>query len=201
MGPEDVSLIGWTCNLIGLFFLANSIMFLKLRKLMEELFGVGSASLAAAKDHVLNKTQVVVGFLFLTCGFVILGMVAWAGCSQQALTLTMVICLSLLVFAALLYVVLSVYSRRTFERYLIDFFRHHADWPFKEEMALTKEVGAVLGVENEPNETVDDYVHKVRTKLRIPGQPPAAPVVSDRARRLREMAPVPPNTVAVERPR
>jgi hypothetical protein len=199
MGPEDVSLIGWTCNVIGLFFLANSILFLKLRKLMEELFGVGSASLAALKDHVLNKTQVVVGFLFLTSGCVILGMVAWAGSTQP--TLTVVVCLSLLVFAALLYVILSVYSRRTFERYLVEFFRHHAEWPFKEEMALTKEVGAVLGVENQPNETVDDYVHKVRVKLKLPVQPAAPAVVSDRARRLREMAPVPTQNLAIERPR
>jgi hypothetical protein len=199
MGPEDISLIGWTCNLIGLFFLANSIMFLKLRRLMEELFGTGSASLAAAKDHVLNKTQVVVGFLFLTCGFVILGMVSWVGSTGQSLTL--VICLSLLVLAALLYVILSVYSRRTFERYMVDFFRQHADWPFKEEMALTKEVGAILGVEHSANETVDDYVHKVRVKLKLPVQPVAAAIVSDRARRLREMAPVATQNVAIERPR
>ena len=144
MGSEDAALIGLTCNVIGVFFLANSIIFRKPRRVMEEFFGERSRSLTTIKDYVLNKIQVVIGFLFLTTGFVLQGVRAWRGSENVAPVV--VVCLSLLAFAATLYLVGSLYSRKSFRRYLREFFRHHA-WSFKDDMALTKEIGTYLGIQ------------------------------------------------------
>jgi hypothetical protein len=187
MGSEDAALIGLTCNVIGVFFLANSIIFRKPRRVMEEFFGERSRSLTTIKDYVLNKIQVVIGFLFLTTGFVLQGVRAWRGSAN--VTPVVVICLALLGFAATVYLVGSLYSRRSFRRYLREFFRHHA-WSFKDDMTLTKEIGTYLGIQYAADETVEGYVEKVRTALKIQNQGPLPAGVSDRTRRLREMAPV-----------
>jgi hypothetical protein len=197
MGSEEVGLIGLTCNLIGIFFLANSVLFRRPRKVMEEFFSLRKGSLDTINDYVLNKIQVVIGFMFLTVGFVLQGMRSW-GVSEQK-TQALAICLGLLLFAGLLYAVGSLYSRLTFKRYLVDFFRHHGELLFKDNMANAKEIGRVFGINPAAEESVQDYGRKLRLALKIDTAPKGVPV-SDRTRRLREMAPMPPDPVAMDRP-
>lgn len=183
MGPSELAVIGLTCNLVGVFFLANSIIFRRRRKVIEEFFGVGVGSLATIRDYALNKMQVVIGFLFLNAGF-LLQAFSHLGSLQDHI-LTFAICATIVASAVVVYVFGAIFSRRSFRRYLREFFVTH-EWSFTDNMALTKEIGLFLGVKRSPDMTVEDYVRAVRSSLGVPASRdagPVAPIAVDRMRR------------------
>jgi len=164
MGPSELAVIGLTCNLVGVFFLANSIIFRRPRKVIEEFFDVGKRSLATVRDYALNKIQVILGFLFLNAGFVL-----QAFSHRQALVehwQVVLVGVSIVIVAFLFYLGGAVYSRRSFKRYLREFFRNHP-YDFQGNMALTKEIGALLGIPHTGDTTVEDYAHRVRESLGV----------------------------------
>jgi len=188
MDSSELAVIGLTCNLVGVFFLANSIIFRRPRRVIEEFFGVGAGSLASIRDYSLNKMQVVIGFLFLNAGFLLQMMAYWDALSGQITTLTL--CGGIIVFAFLTYLVGAYYSRRQFRRLLREFFQNHA-WSFTEHMALTKEIGLFLGVPLTQDMTVEDYVHKVRQALGVDAKSLSQQQAVDRGRRIRDISPLP----------
>ena len=165
MDPSVAVVVGLAMNVVGIFFLANSIIFRKPKQVLEEFFGVDRGSLHLIKDYVLNKIQVVIGFLFLTGGFVLQAVGAWQKIHDQATVL--LICGGIFVTAVLVYIVGAHYSRRSFRKYLRSFFRTH-EFSFTANMALTKEIGQIFGIPHQPDETVEAYVQKVRRYLQLP---------------------------------
>lgn len=167
MGSSELAVLGLTFNLVGVFFLANSIIFRRPRKVIEEFFDVGKRSLSTVRDYALNKIQVILGFLFLNAGFVL-----QAFSHRQALVehwQVVLIGVSIVIVAFLFYLGGAVYSRRSFRRYLREFFRNHP-WDFQGNMALTKEIGALLGIPHTNDTTVEDYAHRVREALGVPAK-------------------------------
>ena len=188
MESSELAVIGLTCNLVGVFFLANSIIFRRTRKVIEEFFGVGAGSLAAVRDYSLNKIQVVIGFLFLNTGFLLQGFAVLDSIRDR--WTTVLVCLVIVAFAGLVYFVGATYSRRTFRRYLKDFFQHHP-WDFQKNMQLTQDIGLWLGIRQTPDMTVEDYVRAVRRALDLPPEPERGSSGvgvgrGDRGRRLRD---------------
>lgn len=186
MGAPELAVIGLTCNLVGVFFLANSIIFRRPRRVIEEFFGVGAGSLETIRDYALNKMQVVIGFLFLNAGFLL-----QAFASLDALTehgWTAVVCLSIVLSAGLVYLIGAIYSRLSFKRYLQDFFQRHPSWSFTDNMALTKEIGHFLGIHHTHDMTVEEFVHAVKKALGVPPHQVAS--AAERARRTRDARPV-----------
>lgn len=165
MESPDLLVIGLTCCLVGVFFLANSIIFRRPRRVIEEFFGVGAGSLETIRDYALNKIQVVIGFLFLNAGFLLQAFAVLGGMTDRAFTL--IVCLSIVAFAGVVYVIGATYSRRAFKRYLHQFFGKHP-WSFTDNMALTKEIGAFLGIHHTPDMTVEEFVHRVKKALGVP---------------------------------
>jgi hypothetical protein len=190
LAPSELAVIGLTCNLVGVFFLANSIIFRRPRRVLDEFFGVGAGSLAIVRDYALNKIQVVIGFLYLNLGFLLQ---AWAyiGAVPNRVP-TAVVCGAIVALAGVFYLIGSIHSRRTFRRLLKEFFQKH-QWSFTENMALTKEIGEFLGVRHTENMTVEDFVAAVREQLDLPRNEGDRPSVGvrpggDRGRRLRDLA-------------
>lgn len=182
MPSPELAVIGLTCILAGVFFLANSIILRRTRKVIEEFFRVGAGTLAQIKDYALHKIQVVIGFLFLTAGF-ILQVFAWLPALEERAT-TLAVCAGIVAVAVTVYAFGSVYSRRHFRRYLVDFFRAHPAWSFTENMALTKEIGLFLGIRHTKDMTVEEFIRQVKEAL---GVPPAAAGL-ERPRRVREIS-------------
>lgn len=196
---SQLVVIGLTCNLIGVFFLANSIVFRRRRRVIAEFFGVGGGSLNSIKDYALNKMQVVLGFLFLCVGFLfqippwwdtIGGAVVDPEKVASAQLVTFSICVGLVGLAAALYFIGAYSSRRSFRRLLQEFFQEHA-WSFSDNMQLTKEIGLFLGVPLTEDMTVEQYVHKVRQELNVADKPQGEQPVSSRTRRIRSISPLP----------
>jgi hypothetical protein len=175
----ELAVIGLTCNVVGVFFLANSIRLRDPRKAIEEVLGMSQKSLDRIRDTALNNMQVMIGFLFLTTGFLLQVVAKW----DMEIT-TLAFCVGIIGAAGLFYVVGSYSSRRAFKKQLREFFLSH-EWSFTDNMALTKEIGETLGVPHAPNMTVEEYVHRVRQALGVADRPlkPATP-----AERVRRMA-------------
>ena len=179
MESPELLVIGLTCCLVGVFFLANSIIFRRPRRVVEEFFGVGAGSLELVRDYALNKIQVVIGFLFLNAGLLFQAFAVLGGMTDKVFTL--IVCASIVVFAFVVYLVGATYSRRAFKRYLHSFFQKHA-WSFTDNMAVTKEIGAFLGIHHTPDMTVEEFVHRVKKALGVPAEMAASG--SDRRRAL-----------------
>ncbi|MEM7205397.1 MAG: hypothetical protein AAF628_34395 [Planctomycetota bacterium] len=186
MESPELFVIGLTCNLVGVFFLANSIIFRRPRKVIEEFFGVGAGSLETIRDYALNKIQVVIGFLFLNAGFLLLAFATLDAISQRAWTAF--VCAGIVVFAVVVYLVGAYYSRQSFKRYLQEFFQKHA-WSFTENMAMTKEIGTVMGIHHTNDMTVEEFVFEVKKALGVPPHTASTSGI-ERSRRLRDARPV-----------
>ena len=189
MESSELAVIGLTCNLVGVFFLANSIIFRRTRRVIEEFFGVGAGSLAAVRDYSLNKIQVVIGFLFLNTGFLLQGFSVLDALRDRLMTV--IVCVSIVGIAGLVYFIGLTVSRRNFRRYLKDFFRNNP-WDFEQNMALTQEIGVYLGIRKTPDMSVSEYVREVRRALELSPEPertgPKLPKAFGAGRRVREDA-------------
>lgn len=178
MENPELAVIGLTCNVVGVFFLANSIRFREPRKALEDTLGVGVRSLMRVRDTALNNMQVIIGFLFLTTGFLLQVVAKWEG----DLT-TVLFCVGIVAFAGAVYLIGAYSSRRAFRKLLREFFQSE-EWSFTEDMALTKEIGEVLGVPDAKDMTVEVYVHRVRQALGLQPLQPKQGSSSERARRI-----------------
>lgn len=177
MDNPELAVVGLTCNVVGVFFLANSIRFREPRKALADALGVAGRSVLKVRDTALNNMQVMLGFLFLTTGFLLQVVAMW----DMALP-TLLLCVAIIAFAGAVYAIGAYTSRRAFRRLLMEFFQSEA-WSFQDDMELTKEIGEALGVPHGKDMTVEAYVHRVRQALGVPAQQkPSAP--ADRARRI-----------------
>jgi len=190
MEAPEYLVIGLTCNVVGIFLLANSIVFRSPRRLLEEFFGVGVGSLRPIRDYVLNKIQVVIGFLFLTAGFVLQALSAWATIGEKGPVL--IICALIVTVAFSVYFIGTQYSRRSYRKHLRNFFHKHP-FDFIQNMDLTKQVGRALGIHSSPDDSIEMYATKVMLALGIDPKNPPVDEISHRSRRIREMAPLPIN--------
>ncbi len=188
MDSPELAVVGLVCNVVGVFFLANSIRFRDPRKAIEESLDVALKSLDRVRDTALNNMQVMIGFLFLTAGFLLQILAHWDAVDGQISTLGL--CAGIVVFAVLVYGAGAVYSRRTFRKLLREFFQAHA-WSFTDNMALTKEIGAFLGIPHSQDMTVEAYVRQVRQALGVTTPPAKAERSADRSRRIRDISPLP----------
>jgi hypothetical protein len=163
---SDFIIIGLTMNIVGTFFLANSIVFKRPRRVIEEFFVSRPGSLLEIRDYIFTKIQVIIGFVFIFCGF---GLQIVAHVDKLAdPTFFLVVAIAAIFLTAFLIGTIGyATSRRAFKRYLKDFFRKNP-WPFARDMALTQEIGEIFGIPKNPDDTVEMYCAKLRRELRLP---------------------------------
>lgn len=177
MENPELAVVGLTCNVVGVFFLANSIRFREPARALEEALGIAGRSLLKVRDTALNNMQVMLGFLFLTTGFLLQVVAKW----DMEFT-TLLLCAGIVGSAAGVYAIGAYRSRLAFRRLLCEFFQHR-EWSFQDDMELTKEIGEVLGVPLAKDMTVEAYVRQVRQALGVSAPSRPAPP-ADRARRI-----------------
>ena len=178
MDNPELAVVGLTCNVVGVFFLANSIRLREPRKALADALGAGVKSVMRIRDTALNNIQVMLGFLFLTTGFLLQVVAQW---NMEFSTL--VLCAAIIAFAGAVFAIGAYSSRRAFRKLLREFFQSE-EWSFTDDMHLTKEVGEILGVPHTKDMTVEDYVHRVQQALGVQKHPPKPTSAADRARRI-----------------
>lgn len=171
--------IGLACDIVGVIFLANAMGIRRPRRFILEFFGIRRPQqLRTVLDQLRAKAEIFTGFLFLMVGFS-LQIVAElapqlgpppAGSSQS-------LRLQLLAFATLAAAVLMAtvllrlgcrsWSLALFRRLLHEFFTDHAEWDFEKHPGVTREIGEILRIPQQPEDSISDYADRVRAALRL----------------------------------
>ena len=174
------SVIGYALNIVGLFFLASAITFKKPRRQVEELLGIErSRSLYAIREQIVNQTQTYIGFGILVVGFVLLMMEALERRAAPpppapATSAGWIFAILLGAVAAttlVLKVVQRGFVKSKFRRLVREVVRD-SRFNLEKNPNLAVQIGELLHIPKLPDQSVTDYVAKVRSALGIePDEP------------------------------
>ena len=175
------TVLGCALNVIGLFFLASTISFKRPRRQIEELLGVERPhSLLAARERLVNQIQTYLGFAILVVGFVLVmgdaldrNRAATPAAEHDAAPLVWIV--ALLVAATLattmaLKLIKEGYVRSKFRRLLREVVRD-SKFNLEKNPQLSVQIGKLLHIPEQPDQSVADYISKVRAALGIPSAP------------------------------
>lgn len=189
MVPFDLEFLSRSLGMVGLFFICCSILSQKPKHLLEESFGVHRDGLRRLRGSVFRKNQLALGFICALSGLIlsqfghVIGRSDGRGVWNDAAASTLV--LSWLALVCVLCAVLNylcrLFSKRHFKRVVREVVTEHR-WPFEKNMALTTEIGDLLGVTRGPDDTVERYVARLKEHLALPASDdrPKAPVRTTR---------------------
>lgn len=176
--------IALSLDVVGVIFLANSMGIRNPRRFISEHFGIEPEQpLRAVHQQLRVKAQIFTGFLFLLMGFSLqlvadvrgVPVVAPAPDDSPVRTLAMLVA-GILVASALLRVLQNTWSLAVFRRLLTEFFQEHPDWNFEKHPKETREIGSILGVPAEDEDSIGDYAVRLRSALKLhAGERRAAP--------------------------
>ena len=181
------SVIGYTLNVVGLFFLASAISFKNPRRQIEEILGVERPrSLSTVRDHLVNQIQVYIGFVFLVAGYVLLMGDALStdsispGEDPNLLWIAMVLLIATIATMAFLKIVQLLFTRRKFRRLLAEVLRE-SHFNLERNQKLAVQIGELLQIPQTRDQSVPEYINEVMTALGI--DPDALAAESRTARR------------------
>ena len=173
----DLNVIGLTFNIVGIFYLANSIKFKRSKRVLHEFFGVQKTfPLKDIREHVVRKIQVYLGFGFLFAGYLI-QLTSYiidiksqgdesTGIPSNLLAIAGILLFSIVVIALVLKLVQVGWTRWTFKRLLIEFFRHH-EWELVTHTDVAKEMGELLKLPRNKDDSIEEYILKIKSALHI----------------------------------
>jgi hypothetical protein len=175
MVPFDLEFLSRSLGMVGLFFICCAILHQKPKHLLEESFGVHRDGLRNLRGSVFRKNQLVLGFLCALAGLIlnqfghIIGRSDGHGLLNDAAAPTLILSWLLLVFVlcAVLNYLCRLFSKRHFKRVVREVAAEHK-WPFEKNMTLTTEIGDLLGVTRQSDDTVERYVARLRCALALP---------------------------------
>ncbi len=188
MSDADYDFLALALATVGLFFICCAVQQKKPKHILEEAFGIYRGRLRDLKSSVFKRNQVVMGFLCVVVAIVL----AICGNAEpghagfvDGLALPLQIVSQLALIAALVGILNYLsreWSKASFRRLVQEVVTEY-QWPFEENMVLTKEIGKLLQIPQEAEDTVDSYVARIRHNLKIP-HPIARPERVRRASKL-----------------
>jgi hypothetical protein len=190
-GPEPTDVldyvtlatIGMSLAIVGVIFLANAMGVRRPRRFIQEFFGIKRKQhLRTVLDQLRAKAEIFVGFLFLMVGFSLqiiaelsptFGPMPAPGPEMLRLQLQAFLTLAagVLVLTVLLRLLCRTWSLSLFRSLLAEFFREHHDWRFENHPVVTREIGEILSIPSQQEDSISDYAARVRAAL---GLAPAA---------------------------
>ncbi len=170
----DWQVVGLAFNLFGLFFILNSFYFKRPRRLLEEYVGLEKRRpLKGIRDYVMGNVQLVIGFVFMITGYFLQIAVQLAANMTErpsflrdptVLTVAAVLIGSMTLVTLVLKVCQIFWTRWTFRKLLTDFFKEQA-WALDKYPQTAKELGELLGVEHRKEDSVADYLRRLKQSL------------------------------------
>ncbi|MFT7618222.1 MAG: hypothetical protein ACI97A_001863 [Planctomycetota bacterium] len=173
MSDADYDFLGLALATVGLFFICCAVQHKKPRHILEEAFGIYRGRLRELKTSVFKRNQVVMGYLCVVVAIVLniygSSKPGTSGIVDQLGTVGQIF--GLIALIATLCGVLNYFSRlwskASFKRLVYEVVTEY-QWPFEENMVLTKEIGKLLQIPQNDDDTVETYVARIRTHLKIP---------------------------------
>lgn len=181
LSQMDWQVAGLTLNIVGVYFIVNSLILKKPRRFLNEHFGVERRRpLGAIRGALFAQVQLVLGFVFVIAGYFIQVAYHLAGIiddrasffsDPSVLMVAAILVVSTVMMTLVLKVCQIFWTRWYFRRQLMDFFRSHPEALERSPNAL-KEVGEVLGVDRSKEDSVSEYLERLRAFLGIDPDPP-----------------------------
>ncbi|MCY2960628.1 MAG: hypothetical protein NTY35_10725 [Planctomycetota bacterium] len=166
--PTDWGAVGLVLLLGGTFLLGNALLFRHPRDLVAERFGARGAPLVAIREHIFQRLQVGIGFLYLLAGF---GLELLARLRPPATESAPALPVFWVAAVALATVVLLaagwLWTSRAFRGYVRERLTA-SPGELETDPALTREVGELFGVETSPEDSVTSYAERVRRATGLP---------------------------------
>jgi len=173
MPTGDLIILGLTLQIVGIYFLASSIVFKRPKRILEEIYGIRKGSLRPVKDTVYRKYQIIGGFLFLMIGYIFqtFGVVRRVEVNSifehwRIGIVLVVLLVSILAVTMIINLIGLIWTRMSFKRMLIQFIQQHSD-ALTLNRLLTKEMGEILGVPKGEDMTIDEYIAEIKERLRL----------------------------------
>jgi hypothetical protein len=173
------TVIGCALNVVGLFFLASAISFQRPRRQIEELLGVERPrNLLAVREQLVHQIQTYLGFGVLVIGYVLLMGDALErvkpapadGSDHQLLWIVVLLVVALLGTTVVFKLIKEVYARSKFRRLLREVVAD-ANFNLEKNPQLSVQIGELLHIPKGEEESVAEYIAKVRAALKIKQSP------------------------------
>lgn len=172
----DWQIVGLTLNIVGVFFIVNSLYFKRPKRLLYEYHGIEKRRpLRAIRDNVLSMVQLVIGFVFLIVGYFLQIADKLAQSIEDrtsfisdpsVLTIAALLILSMTLVTLVLKVFQIFWTKWSFKRILIDFYRENP-WALEKYPATAKQAGEILGVTHRKEDSVAEYLKRLMAHLEI----------------------------------
>lgn len=172
----DWQIIGLTFNILGAFFILNSLYFKHPRRQLEEFHEVGrKRSLRSIRDSVMSMVQLIIGFTFLIFGYVL--QIAYQFSlniddrenfflDTSVLTVAAVLIGFMLLVALTLKLFQILWTKWVFRKVLAEFYRRFPE-AIDRDPALAKEAGEILGVPRRSDDSVDEYSLRLKRAVGV----------------------------------
>lgn len=184
MLEPDWGSVGLVLAIVGSFLLGNAVLFRRPQQLVRERFaasaadtsGLRSQPLLGIRGQIFHRLQVLTGFLYLVGGFALQLLGRFRPPAVDGPTFP-VFWIAVIALATVALVSLGWWwSSNAFRRYVrAHLAKHPLD--FEADLALSREIGDLFGVESHAEDTVESYVKRLRQELRLPAPERRAPRV------------------------
>jgi len=191
----NLATIALACDIIGVIFLANSIGIRRPGRFIQEHFGVQRQQrLRTVLDQLRAKAEIFIGFLFLMVGFslqivhelapdVLAGLAASPGAApaarQDQVMAFALLASAVLLATMILRIVCRAWSLSLFRKLLAEFLTEQGDWNVERHPNVTREIGEILSVPPQQDDSIGDYARRVRAALGLAAEAPRRAVSDD----------------------
>ena len=167
----NLAILGLCLTILGVFFIVLAIIVKSPRTIMRELLGVKVDRLKTYKYFIAQRIEALLGFLFVLLGssLQIYALLARESASGQVQNLGVYLILTILVMAVvgfLLYRSCAVLARVIFIRQFRTYAARHR-LPIDQDEGLLVELGDILEIPRDEDETIETFAKKIRGKLEL----------------------------------
>lgn len=170
----NLTILGACLIILGAFFLTLAIIVKSPRTIMRELLGVKVDRLKTFKYFIAQRLEAMLGFLCILFGT---SLVLYARISEESartnlLAYLVVTILVMSVLGLVLYRSCSVLAKWIFVRLFRTYAERHRI-PIHRDEGLLKELGEILEIPRDEEETIETYARKIRDRLDLDYRPRA----------------------------
>ena len=171
MEPAKIRVIAYCCFTLGSFFLMKSILFKSPKFVLHELLRFKVSKSRFFRRYITQKLEAIIGFVFIAAACIQLTYVELSKLDEliwwQVGGLTIV---AIITIGVILHQVTRFFSGKIFVEQLRSIVLKH-DFPLEADEGLVRELGKILHVKMQDNDTVASYAARVRRKMNLPDAP------------------------------
>lgn len=168
----NLTIFGLCLTILGAFFLMLSIIVKSPRTIMREILGMKVDRLKTFKYFIAQRLEAMLGFLCILLGsaFLLYAQLAEVPARRNVGVYLVVTVLVMGIVGLLLYRSCSALSKWIFVRLFRTYATRHR-FPLHRDEDLLKELGEILEIPRDEEETIETYAKKIRSRLDLDYQP------------------------------